>query len=150
MSVSSIGQVRLPAQTIGRSAAQGGFVVSADSVARQSGGAGRTSSVASPAPLGAAMMLALQENATAETGDREARQHGQQLLAALAELQRALLSGGATDALERLSRLADVTRQSGDPALRSVIASIRLRARLEVARAGAAAGRLAQRDPLMS
>lgn len=87
------------------------------------------------------MMLALQERAGTEAGDREARQHGQRLLAALAELQRALLSGAGNDSLQKLSLLAEMDAQAVDPALGRVIQSIRLRARLELARAAVLADR---------
>jgi len=87
------------------------------------------------------MMLALQEHTTAGTGDREARQHGRQLLEALADLQRALLSNGSGDALQHLAALADLPLPAADPALARVIVAIRLRARVEAARAEAAASR---------
>ncbi|WP_419730495.1 flagellar assembly protein FliX [Lichenicola sp.] len=100
--------------------------------AEGSGPAARVSSVA---------LLALQEGATAEAGsgaaDREARQHGRALLAALAELQRALLSGGDGHALEQLLALVDQEPRAVDPALARLIGAIRLRARIELARAAA-------------
>ena len=132
MSVSSIGPVgslRPPAQA--QPAAQAGFVVPA--------GAGPASSnvhgVTRSAPVEASVMLALQERAGTEAADQEARPHGHSLLAALYELQRALLSGSEADTLQELSRLSEEAGQAADPALAQVIRSIRLRARLELARA---------------
>ena len=95
--------------------------------------------VARPASVGASLMLALQEQAGAEAGDREARRHGHRLLAALSELQRAMLCGGGADTLRELSRLSEDEGQAADPVLAGVIRSIRLRARLELARAAKAA-----------
>ena len=91
-------------------------------------------------------LLALQEGAVAgagsEVADREARRHGRALLEALAELQRALLSDGGGQALERLLALVELEPQAGDPALARLIGAIRLRARIELARAGASASGL--------
>ena len=72
---------------------------------------------------------------TSEAGDREARQHGQKLLTLLAELQRALLSDGGGDVLHRLLLLTQVAPHTTDPELGRVINSIRLRVRIELARA---------------
>ena len=94
--------------------------------------------VARSAPVEASLMLALQEQAGAEAGDGQARRHGQRLLAALAELQRSMLCGGGSDTLEELSRLSGQEEQAVDPVLAAVIRSIRLRARLELARAAKA------------
>ena len=132
MSVSSIGpagSVRplTQAQPVG----QAGFLVPDGAVPASSNVQG----VTQPATVGASVMLALQERAGAEAGDQQARQHGQRLLAALAELQRALLSGNQADTLQELSRLSEEGGQAVDPALAQVIRSIRLRARLELARA---------------
>lgn len=132
MSVSSIGpagSLRPPtrAQPVG----QAGFLVSAETGPAPS----TVHGVTQPVTVGASVMLALQERAGAEVGDQEARRHGQRLLAALAELQRALLSGGEADTLQELSRLGEEGGQAVDPALAQVIGSIRLRARLELAKA---------------
>lgn len=88
------------------------------------------------ASVGMTLMLGLQESVTADAGDREARRHGQDLLAALVDLQRGLLSGEGGSGLHRLALLADLTTHVTDPALKRVIGSIKLRARLELARAG--------------
>lgn len=145
MSLSSVGRVLFPpvaqpAQT----ASQSGFVVPPDGTAAgPAAGTAATSAaqIAQAAPVGAALMLALQEGAAAGAGEREARRHGQELLAALAELQRALLSNGGGDALQRLALLTDMDLHATEPALAQVIGSIRLRARLELARATVAAER---------
>lgn len=85
--------------------------------------------------IGLSGMLLLQEQP--DTADERARKRGQDLLAALAELQRALLSPAAPDAT-RLAALAGDLPQADDPALRAVVRAIALRARLEVARIAAA------------
>ncbi|MGI4747950.1 MAG: flagellar assembly protein FliX [Janthinobacterium lividum] len=141
MSVSSILYAGLAtAAAPVRTSESTGFVVAPSAAATPAAGpspagVGRTASVS------AAMILALQEHATAETGDREARQHGRQLLDALADLQRALLSNGGGDALQRLAALADLPLPVADPVLARVIVAIRLRARVEAARAEAASAR---------
>ena len=132
MSVSSIGptgSLRPPTQA--QPVGQAGFLVP-DATAPASS---NLQGVTQPTTVGASVMLALQERAGAEAGDQEARQHGRRLLEALAELQRALLSGNEADTLQELLRLSEEGGQAVDPALAQVIRSIRLRARLELARA---------------
>ena len=140
MSLPPIGRVPLPAAAPALpTAPQSGFMVPPQAGGPAPAGVGAAGSIVQAAPVGAALMLALQEDATAGTADREARQHARELLAALAELQRALLSGGSGgDALQRLSLLTDLASQAADPGLRQVVASIRLRARLELGRAARA------------
>ena len=138
MSVSSIGpagSVRPPTQA--QPVGQAGFLVPDGTMPVSSNVQG----VTQPSTVGASVMLALQERAGAEAGDQQARQHGQRLLAALGELQRALLSGNQADTLQELSRLSEEGGQAVDPALAQVIRSIRLRARLELARAAKTADR---------
>jgi len=94
-----------------------------------------------PAPAAAASpldaMLALQEQAADATRDRQARQHGQALLQALAALQHAMLAGGAeTESLQRLAALIAACPAATDPALASIIAGLSLRAQVELARRG--------------
>lgn len=121
-------------------ASEPGFVVPASdgSPVAGPGGAGGPGVAAR---VSSAALLALQEHggagASSEVADREARQHGRALLAALAELQRALLSGGGGNLLERLLVLVDLEPQGVDPALARVIGAIRLRARIELARTAA-------------
>jgi hypothetical protein len=71
-------------------------------------------------------------------GDREARRHGQALLAELAELQHALLGeeGEETGVLSRLSALLDDCPAATDPALAATLAAVVLRVRIELARRG--------------
>jgi hypothetical protein len=80
-------------------------------------------------------MLALQEAASAAVHDREARRRGQEMLAALARLQRALLEGHRDlPGLRRLADLAEDVPQAADPGLRQALAEVTLRARVELAR----------------
>ena len=69
--------------------------------------------------------------------DRAARRRGQDILAALAELQRGLLGGEEGGALSRLASLIGELPQAADPRLGSVLAAVALRARIELARRGA-------------
>ncbi len=139
-SIGPVGGVHVPAPA--QPAAQAGFSVPAGTAPA----CPEVRGVAQSAPVQVSLMLALQEQAGAEAGDREARRHGQRLLAALAELQRALLCGTQADTLRELSRLCEEEEHAVDPALAGVIRSIRLRARLELARAAKAADRPSDRD----
>lgn len=146
MSVSSIPPIGLvTAAAPVRAPGSTGFFVGLPAVAPPAAaipaGGPALAEAARTASVSGAMMLALQEQTTAETGDREARRHGRQLLDALADLQRALLSNGTGDALRRLAALADLPLPAADPALARMIVAIRLRARVEAARAEAAAPR---------
>jgi hypothetical protein len=78
--------------------------------------------------------LTLQEAEEASVRDREARGHGQEMLAALAELQRELLAGGAAASLQRLADLAAVTLRPPDPRLAAVLSAIVVRVQVELAR----------------
>lgn len=83
--------------------------------------------------VGLAGMLALQELPDWAAADRDARRRGQDLLTALAEMQRAMLGLGDGDPA-RLERLAASAPMAADPGLRDVVAAIALRARIEAAR----------------
>jgi hypothetical protein len=94
-----------------------------------------------PAPTAAASplegVLALQEQAADLTRDRQARQHGQALLQALAALQHAMLAGAAqTESLQRLATLTAACPSAMDPALATIIQGLSLRAQVELARRG--------------
>jgi Class II flagellar assembly regulator len=90
---------------------------------------------AAPA-AGLASMLTLQEAGGDAAEDREARRHGQDLLAALAELQRALLIGNDdAAALEQLAELAaSVPPRASDRRLAEVVSAITVRVQVELAR----------------
>jgi hypothetical protein len=81
-------------------------------------------------------MLTLQEVETPDQRDRAARRRGQEMLAELAALQRALLAAGGDvpAALHRLAALARAVPAAADPALRQAVAAIVLRSRVELAR----------------
>jgi hypothetical protein len=83
--------------------------------------------------VGMAGLLALQEWPAERGGDRAARRHGEALLAALADLQRTVLEGGAADP-RRLAALAREVPEAEDPGLRAAVAAVALRARIELAR----------------
>ena len=99
---------------------------------------GQTGGAARVADAGA--MLALQEEVgwdadhTGASADREARRHGQEILEALAALQKDLLTGNPAQGLSRLAVLAEMAPDAHDPALARILSSIRLRARLEILR----------------
>ena len=81
-------------------------------------------------------MLAMQEAESAAVRDRQARRHGQALLAALARLQHDLLRAGADAAgsLHELAELAGRVPEAADPGLQAVLLAIATRARVELAR----------------
>ena len=80
-------------------------------------------------------LLALQEAGAEAPRDRAARRRGQDILAALAALQRALLAGeGPEDTLARLAALTADLPRALDPHLDRILAAIALRARVEMAR----------------
>ena len=86
-------------------------------------------------------ILALQEEQAAYAGkllqadDRDARRQARDLLKALADLQKDLLAGdAAAGALARLEVLANMAETACEPGLATLLAAIRLRARLELLR----------------
>jgi hypothetical protein len=93
--------------------------------------------VAASAPSGIAALLAVQDEDAGTPAKREASLRRATLaLDELHGLQLALLRGGGDDParLERLAALADGADPAAEPALRSLLAEIRLRARVELAR----------------
>jgi hypothetical protein len=96
------------------------------------------------AEVGLGSMLAMQEVESGAVRDREARRRGQDMLAALASLQRSLLDfgsdtgpttgAGSGSALRQLAALAGQVPQAADPALREAVAAVTLRVRVELAR----------------
>ena len=82
-----------------------------------------------------ATMLTLQELSDGAVRDREARRHGHDMLAALAELQRVLLAGGDdAAALQRLEALAASVPLAADPRTAALLSAIVVRVRVELAR----------------
>jgi len=80
-------------------------------------------------------ILALQEAESLALRDREARRRGQEMLAALTRLQRALLEGHRDlPGLRRLAALAEDIPPAADPDLAQALAAVALRARVELAR----------------
>ena len=81
-------------------------------------------------------LLAMQEAETSEVGERQARRHGQTILAELTRLQLSLLGAGTmpTSELTRLAELVEAVPFSADAGLRAVLQSIALRAKIELAR----------------
>jgi hypothetical protein len=112
-----------------RPASKSGFFVP------EAAGPDQAGAAAAPAATSLGSMLALQEADVETVEDREARKHGHNMLAALAELQRALLGGGGDAvALERLGDLAASARHATDPRLAAMVSAIVLRVRVELAR----------------
>jgi len=105
------------------------------SVPSEPADAGNASAVVATQATPLMSMLNLQEFAGETIEDREAHRHGHDLLAALADLQRALLgAGGDTAALQRLADLAGAVPYATDRRLAALVAAIVLRVRVELAR----------------
>jgi hypothetical protein len=80
-------------------------------------------------------MLTLQELGGETAEDRDARRHGQDMLGALAALQRALLMGGDEEvALRQLAELAAAVPCAADRRLAAMVSAIAVRVRVELAR----------------
>lgn len=124
--IRGVAAMRAPSRAAGEARGVGGFRLPQARTAA-------TSPAAAVAEVGLAGMLALQEMPDRDVADREARRRGQDLLVALAEMQRAMLGLGDGDAA-RLEQLAARVPMAGDAGLRAVVAAITLRARIEAAR----------------
>jgi hypothetical protein len=99
------------------------------------GDPGQAAAVAETPAMSPASMLSLQEVGGETVEDREARRHGNNMLAALGELQRALLAGGGdAEALQRLMDLSTSVVRAKDPRLAALVSAIVVRARVELAR----------------
>lgn len=135
MTIGAIGRVQPPTQILPtRLAESHGFSVGPDQAQSSPPSPSRTPLASPAASIDVSMMLALQESTTSAVSDREARQHGRHVLAALAEIQRAMLSGMLDHSLTALSDLINAMPSVADAGLRAALASIRLRARIELAR----------------
>ncbi len=107
-----------------------GFAVSAETPRPAAAG---PTWAAAPASLSG--LLALQETGVEAPRDRAARRRGQDILAVLSALQRALLAGAdPADTLEQLAALTADLPRALDPRLDAVLSAIALRGRVEVAR----------------
>lgn len=114
---------------IGQASSGAGFAVEAGSTPPPA----TAPALSGPAALSG--LLALQEAEPAPVRDRDARRRGRAILAALTEMQRALLGAGDSDGTTaRLMALLADMPVAEDPALNAILAAIRLRARVELAR----------------
>ena len=87
--------------------------------------------------IGLTSMLSLQEFGGDAATDREASRRGEDMLSALAELQRALLDGVDTvETMQRLAELAAAVPRAADPRLAALVSAINIRVRVELARRG--------------
>lgn len=132
--INGVGGVRAPSNGTRPARGPSGFRVAQAQTAA-------TGPAAGVEEIGLAGMLALQELPDRDVADREARRRGQDLLAALAEMQQAMLGLGlglgqglGQGDPARLTRLTAHVPTAADPALRDVVAAIALRARIEAAR----------------
>jgi hypothetical protein len=112
-----------------------GFTLPADSDTASA----QTAAADGPSPVQLDAMLTLQEMDPTTERERVARRHAQSMLAVLAALQTALLNGEAGDDPATLNRLASLLASmpaTADPALAGLLAAVRLRTRIELARRG--------------
>jgi len=107
------------------------FVLPSETEAADQAGFGLTHEVS------LASVLTLQEMHTETVEDREAKRHGEHVLAVLARLQRDLLAGlDGGSALQELAVLTASVPLPTDRSLAAVLATITTRARIELARQG--------------
>lgn len=107
------------------------------SVPTKSSATGHTAAAIQTEEVALAAMLTLQEFGGDAAADREASRRGEDMLSALAELQRALLGGVDTvETMQRLAELAAAMPRAADPRLAALISAISIRVRVELARRG--------------
>ena len=95
----------------------------------------RPANISATPPLGLDGMLALQGVDDPLARDNAARKRGKAMIAALSDLQRAMLAQDDPSlTLRSLSELAADHPDAADPALAAVLRSVVLRARVEVAK----------------
>jgi hypothetical protein len=105
------------------------------SVPHEPAAAGQAAATAALEAPSLGSMLTLQELGGESPADREARRHGQDMLAVLTELQRALLcDGDDAAATQRLRDLLAAVPLATDRRLAAMISAIVVRARVELAR----------------
>jgi hypothetical protein len=110
----------------------GAFAVPAEASA-----AGHAEATTQTEAVALTSMLTLQEFGNGAAADREATRRGEDLLSALAELQRALLDGVDTvETMQRLATMAAAVPRAADPRLAAMVSAIILRVRVELARRG--------------
>ena len=120
------GPLRQTRRTVGKSTFK---------MAPEGAASGPATAAAETASVALGSMLTLQEFGDPTVPDRDARRHGQDMLAALAELQRALLLGdGDAIALQRLADLAGTMPHVADRQLAALLSTIAVRVRVELAR----------------
>jgi len=128
--IEGVGWPSLPRVASRASAKSGGFTVPSESAST-----GEATAAAAPHATSLGPMLTLQELGGETVADRQARRHGQDMLAALAALQRALLSGcDGMAALHRLADLAAAVPLATDRRLAAMVSAIVVRVRVELAR----------------
>ncbi len=95
----------------------------------------RNASVSTIPSIGLESMLALQAVDEDQEHDRRARKRGAAMVAALSDLQRAMLAEeDPALALRSLSELATGDPAAADPGLAAILRAVVLRSRIEVAR----------------
>lgn len=102
----------------------------------ESAGVAETSGPAALLPMNLDLFLSLQEVESPQERNRKARRHAESMLAALHDLQRALLGvEPAPDLLDQLANLAGNPPIAADPALRSAVSEISVRLHVALAMA---------------
>jgi hypothetical protein len=130
MGIEGIGGPAAPRTPTRTATAKPGFFVPPEPA-----GTDQTAAAAAPLATSPGSMLTLQELGGETPADRQARRHGQDMLAALAELQRALLGDSDnTQALQRLTDLAAAVPLAADRRLAAMVSAIVVRVRVELAR----------------
>lgn len=127
--------------------ADSAFILPGNSLASPSHGLAADAPPVSMAPVQLDGVLGIQGRGAAFSedgsgGDRPGRRQVLALLAELSALQRILLGGGGADmAAHRLNAILEMPPFAVPPGLFSVLAAVRLRAKVELARRGLAGNR---------
>lgn len=92
--------------------------------------------ISAPAATRLSATIGMPDSDAADRRNRQARRHGQDLLAELSRLQHGLLgqAGGDQMTLARLARMAGAMPVADDPRLGEILDGIVLRAEVEIAR----------------
>ena len=126
MVIGGLGRVTMPRMTPPRRAKTERFKPEAETEAADG--------PVAAAPVSMPSLLGLQEAQGDAARDREARQHADEMLDALGELQRALLAGSEAGGLERMAQLGRRTPQAADPRLAAIQHALMVRVAVEQAR----------------
>ncbi len=89
---------------------------------------------APPAAVSSIPLAGIEASPQEPADDAAAARHGDAMLKAMSDLQRAMLEGAGNEACQTLAKLAQSMPGATDPALQEVLQSVAVRAAVELAR----------------